>query len=668
MGILSSIGAFFGWVAHPQPPPVAARVYVEPRRFSLSPRIASEEDFRRISDAISGNPRSEYTGDIHSLMTWGYEPESHEIERLRVRIHGTRQDVADYLLKRAVSINQFAREALQQLTVFERAHRDELDPRLILACKQPLGARLYDTQRTIPLLAETLAPTKENGRIDWSYIRARYRHIPPLQCSIPNIYKIGLSTLGNLSPAAPIGMVNRAANCWAISLLQLLLHVPHFKINILDHLPPHLAPAIGLLEQYRLDQAQGRRFTLADASGLRELLHREVGIVEADIGHNADAIEAFSAIAGGIDGFEIPAGEHLDPARHRRITNLHTVVKHKKRYDFPDRIYQPDDYTPEGAREVWDPRAKLEAPIPNQPNAQFEKILEHVYSNPYAAIVDDPLYFPPIGGNPDEGIRLQPVEDSILFQEPPPQLTVGFNRFRFDLRRGIREKVQTQIDIPLHYTLEGNKTCNGRAASYHLQGFIIHHGDTEFGHYRACVRKGATWYLCDDDRVTPISSSEAIRFARNAYLVTYEKEGFLEVEEARERAETRRRERLPVEGLVDHDRCSLDVRSDMLISLTEQFMENPSRENFERFPTTIKNQLAFIKWIEDGRPDEPEYGMNALLGDPEWLVRPCASSYFSSHGNSVMKQLWYRNVYLNKRPLCVSPIIFLATSKTPPSR
>lgn len=637
---LFSLGQWLGWTSPPEeapPTPVAIPLprFIEPTPHAMNTSVESEDDFARLTQTFSKLGRTQFNRELFSLFCFGVGKDDNAITPLAQRLRGTRQDAADYLLKRTVEINRIAQEALRNVLTYERTHGDSQASR---TCKIALD--MYTYHLAIPRLASTLTPRKENGGTDTSYIARRYAHIPEGERTIPHIYGIQLDALkASTHTLPPTGLVNRGANCWAIAVLQLLINVPHFYYHIVRNLPPNLAPMRELIAQYLLDEGQKAPVSRMDANGLRELLHREMGIVGPRVHENADAVEAFSMIAGSIPGFHIPPGERFDPTRHRRSNLFHFVIQHKKRYNFPDEGIRPADYSPDGSRTIWEERGKIDASIPNRLSIQLEEILAKVYDNPYSPVTDDPTRF--------GDISLHPQEETIRYQIPPMQLTIGFNRFRYNIERRARLKIQTKIDVPLHYTLPSNISLDGRAASYHLQGVIIHTGGTEHGHYYACIRKGTTWFLCDDQRVQPISEERAKEIARNAYLVTYEREGFIDREEAERRSRDRMGTRVPVEALVTHDSLPLDHRSDMLIGITEQFLNNPTVENFERFPHSVQQQLAFIKWVADGRPDQLEYGMYAIRRDPASLLA-IATPYYSFHGENIIKQLWYRNVYLNQ--------------------
>eukprot|EP00760_Papus_ankaliazontas_P002664 PhM_4_TR11219/c0_g2_i1/m.78207/K11842/USP12_46; ubiquitin carboxyl-terminal hydrolase 12/46 len=102
------------------------------------------------------------------------------------------------------------------------------------------------------------------------------------------------------------------------------------------------------------------------------------------------------------------------------------------------------------------------------------------------------LYCDCCGGS-TEG-RLQ-----LLLDDMPKVLVIQLKRFRYvDMYTGHR-KLSHRVSFPTTTLLLNDRT-------YRLRGVVIHQGSaTNVGHYLACVRTASgQWWLCDDDRVTPI--------------------------------------------------------------------------------------------------------------------------------------------------------------------
>ena len=98
----------------------------------------------------------------------------------------------------------------------------------------------------------------------------------------------------------------------------------------------------------------------------------------------------------------------------------------------------------------------------------------------------------------------------------PKLLVIALKRFVFNGHQWM--KLETPISIPDTLTLGSHFIGIDKPQPYHLKGLCIHLGTCTGGHYMAQVKKGDSWYLCDD---TSIDSCMDRDF-KNAYLLFYE--------------------------------------------------------------------------------------------------------------------------------------------------
>jgi hypothetical protein len=139
-----------------------------------------------------------------------------------------------------------------------------------------------------------------------------------------------------------------------------------------------------------------------------------------------------------------------------------------------------------------------------------------------------------------EGTKSYPVvREKRTFLEPPRSLTFQLKRFEFSQGPsspilslvgswfGLKifgpvwsraTKKMTPVEIPLIHSV----TVVGRdqPVPYSLDAFIVHRGETpSYGHYVAYVKRGETWYECDDAHVRVVPADRLP--LRSAYLVHY---------------------------------------------------------------------------------------------------------------------------------------------------
>ena len=92
----------------------------------------------------------------------------------------------------------------------------------------------------------------------------------------------------------------------------------------------------------------------------------------------------------------------------------------------------------------------------------------------------------------------------------PPFAVFHLKRFDYDFnKRG------DPADVPLRWQFQRDGSV------YRLLGFVVHHGGSlTGGHYVAYTRYDRRWYLCNDDRVEPLSEAPPAALPA-AYMLFY---------------------------------------------------------------------------------------------------------------------------------------------------
>jgi len=106
---------------------------------------------------------------------------------------------------------------------------------------------------------------------------------------------------------------------------------------------------------------------------------------------------------------------------------------------------------------------------------------------------------------------------------PPLSLCIQLKRFSFSMSPfSYGARGGNKITKPIDFDEEMNLTLSdGRSCAYALTGIVLHVGPSaSSGHYTACVKKGAKWFLADDSHVTDIPVKRVLK-QRNAYLLFY---------------------------------------------------------------------------------------------------------------------------------------------------
>ena len=98
---------------------------------------------------------------------------------------------------------------------------------------------------------------------------------------------------------------------------------------------------------------------------------------------------------------------------------------------------------------------------------------------------------------------------------PQPTSTGGARDFK------IKKAISTPLTLEMKPEwFEGQTT----PVSYECQSFLCHLGERiQSGHYISYVRKGDTWYKCNDAIVEPISTADAQEALQQSYILSYRK-------------------------------------------------------------------------------------------------------------------------------------------------
>ena len=99
---------------------------------------------------------------------------------------------------------------------------------------------------------------------------------------------------------------------------------------------------------------------------------------------------------------------------------------------------------------------------------------------------------------------------SLAVIELPNVLLLHLKRFRSTGSRVV--KITFRCEFPMT-----NLDFQGQL--YNLTSVINHHGSVSSGHYTAFVCANNQWFLCDDEKVSPIDSLSVV--TPDAYILTY---------------------------------------------------------------------------------------------------------------------------------------------------
>ena len=109
----------------------------------------------------------------------------------------------------------------------------------------------------------------------------------------------------------------------------------------------------------------------------------------------------------------------------------------------------------------------------------------------------------------------------------PHYVVVTLKRFEYNYQHEKFVKDNKHIDFPIYlhfkeYLLQDNENKKAEGVSlYKLNSIINHSGGSNGGHYYSINNLNNKWFICDDDKVKPISDDDI--FSQEAYVLLYEK-------------------------------------------------------------------------------------------------------------------------------------------------
>ncbi len=275
-----------------------------------------------------------------------------------------------------------------------------------------------------------------------------------------------------------VGISNKdATTCWLNSLMQMLLNIPDLKETLKRD--SHFKEFIdkyekALKEDIQIDSIALREFLKTICPDLREERHAY-----------HDSHEVLKAI---LDFFK---------SSNSNLRNTMIVKNH---------FLHPDGTTTTGEQRLED-TGVLEL----TPPAKKQKIdnLKRWLSAKFSSVQNN------------EVVGKTNILEEIKLSFAPNDLFLNLQRFELDTKTNRIKKLNNTVEIPVNLEISKNHFENNLDASYELNNFICHINM----HYIAYVKKGSSWFKCNDKNVTKISLIEALKASENAYLIHYKKLG-----------------------------------------------------------------------------------------------------------------------------------------------
>ncbi|NGX49140.1 MAG: hypothetical protein K940chlam5_00736 [Candidatus Anoxychlamydiales bacterium] len=306
-----------------------------------------------------------------------------------------------------------------------------------------------------------------------------------------------------------VGIANKdATTCWLNSLMQMLLNIPDLKITL--KLNSHFKTFIDNYERAVKEDIK------IDTIALREFLKTICPDISSDSHVFHDSHEILKAI---LDFFK-----NSNP----NLRNTLIVKNH---------FLHPNGKSTKGVQREEDTGVlELPPPAKKQKVDNLQRWLSAKFISTQNNEVDEidtirryesKKYFFGLITRQEEiteevvvGIKTNVLEKRKL-SFAPNDLFISLQKYKFDSKTSQIKKINSTVKIPFSMQLSKKHFEKSLDTDYRLNNFICHIGN----HYIAYVKKGNSWFICNDDYVKKISLNDAIKAAKKAYIVHYKKLG-----------------------------------------------------------------------------------------------------------------------------------------------
>ena len=460
---------------------------------------------------------------------------------------------------------------------------------------------------------------------------------PPLQ---PNPAQI---TKTNAVDYA-VGFCNMSNNCWANSLLSMVVCVPSLKqvyIAVATHCFRNGSAQekkcgsqlIYALKSYEIALLEKRAVPSDVSQNVRLAFHGLFGSVNAISGRETfsasphapeDACEALGKLI----------TKYLDIGQNNPLSSLFCSLNIIRRYapngeEMPlqreDREHVPFNLISNKPSQDY----QILVDMQNNGHLSFPDLLSHVFDDTTGG--DEDVFYKLPNGN-EKAFKV--VGKGCQFVNVPDEFILTLERFGRD-NYGNGFKIHTSTQINRVIVLPAIATSENKAIGYELDSFICHSGEFGGGHYICYKKIEDRWIEVNDGSVRFVDPAEidAILHGSTNYVHHYARSGWSAntVPLAAE---------LLAEVLVNECDEQL-VNAQLAIKALEALpsaIQNDS-DCLKNVPDSVLGTLRHAIWLNDKTPEGADYGTNALKENPKKLFEIKSPWLIGKTGTTLLDQM-----------------------------
>lgn len=458
-----------------------------------------------------------------------------------------------------------------------------------------------------------------------------------------------------------VGFENASANCWANSLLSMILSMPSFRrayetvanhyandnVNELNHKHGHSLlnalkaydNALQLKKAVPASVTQDVRLAFNYFFGHRnpQTFHE---IFSKSSSRHEDAWEAMQVLMGRYE--QILRDKHqLDPIQppySHLLTKRHYRPMGTAYPADPEKVLR-DDYSrlnSDNVSSVVNKDYQIILDLQNKGHLPFSALLYEYFCNTHSQGHDTGTYLLPDG----QIQKFELIGEGRQFVQSPQELLLTIKRFGASME-GNGFKIATPLAVNQTLVLPPEATSENTPIAYELDAFNVHSGGFGGGHYIAYRKINGQWIEANDSFVRFVSNQEVdqILSGQKGPTFTSYMHHYSRVPQSRQQEMIKTASFAPLQtSSSEVDKLSKEKTDcEKIIGLLETLNTNPNEDSLKALRQAapqVLTTLCHAVWVNDKTPDIYDYGTVTLNAHPEklkeiqlpWLISPTGAN------------------------------------------
>jgi hypothetical protein len=456
-----------------------------------------------------------------------------------------------------------------------------------------------------------------------------------------------------------VGFGNSGANCWANSLLSMILSMPNFRLayetvgNYYVHNPQnpqdtvHGNALLNALVTYDLALAVKKPVEASVSQNVRLAFHHFFGYRNPLSFHELfserswqqeDASEAMQVLMGRYEQIlqeQAPQAALPEPYCPMQTKRHYRPIGNSFPAD-PEKLARNDysQLSNDNISSTVNHDYQILLDLQNKGHLSFSVLLSEYFCNTHPQGHDVGTYL--LSDNNIQQFEL--IGEGRQFAQTPNELLLTIKRFGATVG-GAGFKIASPLAVQQTLVLPAIATRDNMPIAYELDTFNVHKGDFGGGHYIAYRKIQGQWIEANDGSVRIVSEQEIDQILRGEKGPTYTSylHHYICIDAARQQPAIAAAAR-PFD---DAERLAQKVTA---CKQSIQCLEALLQTNFEmqmleqNAPEALK-ALRYAIWVNDKTPDEIEYGTRVLSSNPEKLREAKLPWIISSTEKNLVEQL-----------------------------